>query len=225
MTREHWTDVDRYLVGLLVPPDPELDATLRSSQEANLPAINVAPNQGKLLHLLLLANRARTVLEIGTLAGYSTIWLARALTPEGRLVSLEIDPRRASLARANVEAAGLSEMVEIIVGPAAETIPKLVAEQRAAFDVVFIDADKPNTSRYFDSALELTHVGSLIIVDNVVRAGKVADPAHEDPDVVGMRRFLERLAREPRVSATAVQTVGSKGHDGFVLAVVTSEAE
>ena len=222
MSRQDWTEVDRYLGDLLVAPDSGLDATLRVSRQASLPAINVAPNQGKLLHLLALATRARTVLEVGTLAGYSTIWLARALPQGGGLVTIELDPRHASMAQDNIAAAGLSEVVEIIVGPAIEVLERLAGENRTAFDLVFIDADKPNTSEYFELALTLVHLGSLIIVDNVVRAGKVADPNSDDPNVLGMRRFLDRLANEPRVSATAVQTVGSKGHDGFVLAVVVA---
>ena len=169
------------------------------SRQASLPAINVAPNQGKLLHLLALATRARTVLEVGTLAGYSTIWLARALPQGGGLVTIELDPRHASMAQDNIAAAGLSEVVEIIVGPAIEVLERLAGENRTAFDLVFIDADKPNTSEYFELALTLVHLGSLIIVDNVVRAGKVADPNSDDPNVLGMRRFLDRLANEPHV--------------------------
>ncbi|MGA3216369.1 MAG: O-methyltransferase [Acidimicrobiales bacterium] len=221
MTQQHWSDVDRHLIDRLVPSDPDLDAALQASADAQLPPIHVPPNQGKLLHLLVLATKARSVLEIGTLGGYSTIWLARALPPGGRLVTLEADLRHAAVAQANIDGAGLSEVVEIIVGPAAETLPKLVAEHVPSFDVVFIDADKPNTTEYFAWSLQLSHVGSLIIVDNVVRGGKVVDETSDDPAVRGMQRFLDSLASEPRVSATAVQTVGTKGHDGFVLAVVT----
>jgi predicted O-methyltransferase YrrM len=223
MTQEHWTGVDRYLTDRLVPADPALEAVLKSSEDAHLPPIQVPPNLGKLLHLVVLASGARTVLEIGTLAGYSAIWLARALPPGGRVVSLEADPRHAAIAETNISRAGLSEVVEIIVGPAAETLPKLVAQYGRYFDIVFIDADKPSTTDYFTWSLQLTHVGSLIIVDNVVRGGKVADETSDDPAVQGMQRFFDRLASEPRVSATAIQTVGSKGHDGFVFAMVTGD--
>lgn len=224
VNQQQWTEVDRYLVDRLVGADPALEATLQASDDAQLPPINVAPNQGKLLHLLVLASRARTILEIGTLGGYSTIWLARALPPGGRLVSLEADARHAAIARNNIALAGLSDVVEIIVGEAAKTLPTLVAKVPPGFDFVFIDADKASTTEYFAWSLKLSHLGSLIVVDNVVRGGKVADQASRDPNVVGMQRFLDSLASEPRVSATAVQTVGSKGHDGFLLAVVTGDA-
>lgn len=223
MSQEQWADVDRYLVDLLVPPDPGLDRALTSSAEASLPAINVAPNQGKLLYLLALACRARTVLEIGTLGGYSTIWLARALPADGHLLSLELDPRHAEVARANIAAAGLSQVAEVVVGAATETLARLVEEGRHDFDLVFIDADKPSTLEYFKRSLQLTHPGSLIVVDNVVRGGKVADAGSDDSSVRGMRRLLDHLAQERRVQSTAVQTVGVKGHDGFVLSVVTSD--
>jgi predicted O-methyltransferase YrrM len=222
MTQEHWTEVDRYIVEHLVPHDGALEATLQASKVAGLPSINVAPNQGKLLNLLALATRARSILEIGTLGGYSTIWLARALGEGGRLITLETDPRHAAVAEANIAGAGLSDVVKIIVGPAAETLPKLVAENGPGFDFVFIDADKASTTEYFAWSLRLSHVGTLIVVDNVVRGGKLADLSNDDPSVRGMQRFVDSLASEPRVSATAVQTVGSKGHDGFVLALVTA---
>jgi predicted O-methyltransferase YrrM len=221
MSQQHWSNIDRHLIDRLVPSDEALEASLRASEEAQLPSIHVAPNQGKLLHLLVLATRAKTVLEIGTLGGYSTIWLARALPPGGRLVTLEVDPRHAAVAQANIDCAGLSDVVEIIVGPAAETLPGLVTQRGLSFDFVFIDADKPSTTEYFAWSLQMSHVGSLIVVDNVVRGGKVVDDESDDPAVQGMQRFLDSLASEPRVSATAVQTVGSKGHDGFVLALVT----
>jgi len=223
VTQEQWASVDRYLAGLLVPSDPALEATLQASADAGLPPISVAPNQGKLLHLLVLASGARTVLEIGTLGGYSTIWLARALPSSGRLVTLETDPRHAAVAEHNIERAGLSDVVEILIGPAAETLPKLAAQHRPPFDLVFIDADKPATAEYLAWSLKLSHVGSLIIVDNVVRRGQVIESGSDDANVQGMRRFLDRLASESRVSATAIQTVGVKGHDGFVLAVVTAD--
>ena len=224
MTQQQWAIVDHYFNELLVPSDPALDATLDASTDAGLPAINVAPNQGKLLNLLVLASGARTVLEIGTLGGYSTIWLARALPSSGRLVTLEADPRHAAVARENIRRAGLSDVIEILVGPAAESLPKLKAQHRPPFDLVFIDADKPPTAEYFAWSLELSHVGTLIVVDNVVRGGQVAEAGSDDKNVQGMRRFLDQLASEPRVSATAVQTVGLKGYDGFVLALVTAAA-
>ena len=225
MTVDQWTAVDRYLTSLLVPPDTVLEATPAASADAGLPSINVAPNQGKLLNLLALVSGARTILEIGTLGAYSTIWLARALPSSGRLVSLEADPRHAAVARENIARAGLSDAVEILVGPAAESLPKLRDQRRAPFDFVFIDADKPSTAEYFAWSLEMSHVGTLIVVDNVVRQGQVVESASSDRNVQGMRRFLDQLANEPRVSATAIQTVGVKGHDGFVLAVVIAETQ
>jgi len=224
MAQEKWAEVDRYLDRLLVDTDPALEAALASSSDAGLPAVNVAPNQGKLLHLLVLACGARTVLEIGTLGGYSAIWLARGLPSSGHLVSLEADPMHAAIARENIARAGLSDVVEIMLGPAFESLRKLKAEQRPPFDFVFIDADKRPAAAYFASSLEMSHVGTLIVVDNVVRGGQVCDSGNDDPNVLGMRGLLDEVAREPRVSATAVQTVGVKGHDGFLLALVTSRA-
>jgi len=221
MSLAQWTKVDDYFNGLLAPSDPALDAALEHSAAAGLPPHQVAPNQGKLLHLLARIQGARTVLEIGTLGGYSTIWLARALPEGGRLVSLEADPRSAEVARANVERAGLGEVVEIRTGKALESLPRLAEEGHGPFDVVFIDADKPGNPDYLAWALRLTRPGSLIIGDNVVRDGEVADPASTDPRVQGVRRFTELLAGEPRLTATAVQTVGEKGYDGFALALVT----
>jgi predicted O-methyltransferase YrrM len=223
MSRERWTAVDRYITDLLVPPDPALDEALRDSVAAGLPPINVAPNQGKLLMLLARVHGARDILEVGTLGGYSTIWLARALPDGGRLVTLESDPKHAEVARANIARAGLAGVVELRLGPALETLPRLAAEGRGPFDLIFIDADKPSTPEYFAWALRLSRRGSLIVVDNVVRDGAVADAASEDAAVQGVRRFYERLAAEPRVSATAIQTVGSKGYDGFALALVTAD--
>jgi predicted O-methyltransferase YrrM len=226
MTQEHWTAVDRYFADLLLPPDPALDAALRSSEAAGLPSIHVSAAQGKLLHLLARAQGARRILEIGTLGGYSTIWLARALpaAPEGRLVTLEADPRHADVARGNIAAAGLADVVQLRVGRAIQTLPQLAAERAGPFDLVFIDADKPSTADYFAWAMRLTRRGSLIVVDNVVRKGKVIEADSDDANVQGIRRFNEALAREARVSATAIQTVGSKGYDGFALALVTSDA-
>jgi predicted O-methyltransferase YrrM len=182
--------------------------------------INVAPNQGKLLYVLAVAHGARTILEIGTLAGYSTIWLARALPADGRLITLEYEPKHAEVARANIARAGLAAQVEVRVGAALDTLPQLAAEDAGPFDLVFIDADKVNSVAYFNWALKLTRPGSLIIIDNVVRDGKVIDAASRDVSVQGVRALYEALAAEPRVAATAVQTVGSKGYDGLAVAVV-----
>jgi predicted O-methyltransferase YrrM len=223
MTQEQWTAVDRYLTALFIPPDPVLDAALEASAAAGLPPYQIAPNQGKLLALLAQVMGARAVLEIGTLGGYSAIWLARALPPDGRLITLEANPRHAEVARANLAAAGLAEVVEVRVGRALDTLSQLAAEKRGSFDLVFIDADKPNNTAYFDWALRLTRQGSLIIVDNIVRSGRVIDAGSEDPSVQGVRHFNERLAVEPRVSATAIQTVGSKGYDGLVIARVVGD--
>jgi predicted O-methyltransferase YrrM len=223
MSQDLWTAVDGYITGLLVPADPALDAALEASAAAGLPAIGVAPNQGKLLMLLARLQGARRILEIGTLGGYSTIWLARALPPGGRLVTLEADPEYAGVARANLARAGFADVAEVRVGPAAESLPRLAEEGAGPFDVVFIDADKPSTPEYFRWALRLARRGTLIVVDNVVRDGAVIDGDSEDPAVRGIRRFNELAAAEPRVSATAIQTVGSKGYDGFALALVTAD--
>jgi len=216
-----WTDVDAYLEDLLVRPDSALTEALHASAAAGLPEIQVAPNQGKLLHLLALSMGARTILEFGTLGGYSTLWLARALPADGRLVTLELEAAHAAVARANLARAGLVVPVDIRVGPALETIAQLADENPPPFDFIFIDADKVNTLAYFEWSLKLAHPGSLIVVDNIVRAGAIIDPAHPDARVQGIRRFLDALSREPRVTATAVQTVGSKGYDGFVIARVS----
>ncbi len=223
MSQELWTSVDRYLNDLLVASDPALDAALEASANAGLPAINVAPNQGKLLHLLARLQGARVILEIGTLGGYSTIWLARALPPGGRLITLEANPRHADVARANIARAGLEHVVDLRLGPALETLPLLAVEGRGPFDLIFIDADKPGYADYFRWALKLSRRGTVIIADNVVRKGAVADAATEDPLVQGVRRFMEVVAGEPRVSATAIQTVGSKGYDGLAIAVVIAD--
>src|SRR5688500_9622718 len=210
MPQEQWTAVDRYFADLLAPSDPALDAALAASADAGLPAINVSPHLGKLLHLLARVHGARTILEIGTLGGYSTIWLARALPAGGRLVTLEADPEHAEVARANIARAGLTEVVEIRLGRALETLPRLAAEDRGPFDLIFVDADKPSNAEYFAWALKLSRPGSLIVVDNVVRNGAVVDAASTDPSVQGVRRLNEAIAAEPRVTATAIQTVGSK---------------
>ncbi len=221
MAQEDWTEVDRLLDGLLVGSDPELEAALAGNAAAGLPAIDLSPTQGKLLHLIARVAGARRVLELGALGGYSTIWLARALPPDGRLISLELDPGYAEVARTNLARAGLPELVEIRVGPALENLPKLAAEEGGPFDLVFIDADKESTPAYFEWALALTRPGSLIVVDNVVRGGAIVNSDHGDPRVRAMRAFVEQLAAEPRVSATVIQTVGSKGYDGFAVALVT----
>jgi caffeoyl-CoA O-methyltransferase len=221
MSQTQWTAVDRYITDLFVPPDPALDAALQATADAGMPLINVAPNQGKLLHVLALAHGARSILEIGTLAGYSTIWLARALPAGGRLVTLEVDPKHAEVARANIARAGLANTVDLRLGRALDTLPQLVAEGQGPFDLVFIDADKPNTTAYFEWALKLTRPGSLIIADNVVRDGAVIDADSTNASVQGVRRFNAALAAEPRVTASVIQTVGSKGYDGLAIAVVT----
>ena len=216
--QQRWADVDRYLVETLVPSDPALEAALADSAAAGLPAISVAPNQGKLLQLLALSRGARRILEVGTLGGYSTIWMARALPADGRLVTLELDPGYADVARANLERAGVADRVEVRVGRAVDLLPALVDEE--PFDLVFIDADKPSNPDYFRWAMRLTRPGSLVVVDNVVRDGAVAEGTSTDPGVLGTRAVLSAMAAEPRVSATALQTVGSKGYDGFALALV-----
>ncbi|MCM2414084.1 O-methyltransferase [Streptomyces sp. RKAG290] len=221
MTQAQWTAVDDYFNTLLVGPDDALDAAVEASEKAGLPAIQVAANQGKLLNLLARLQGARTVLEIGTLGGYSTIWLARALPEGGRLLTLESDPECAEVARGNIERAGLSEVVEIRVGRALDTLPELAEQGYGPFDVVFIDADKPSNPDYLAWSLRLTRPGSLIVADNVVRDGEVADGASDDPKVQGVRRFTELVAAEPTLTATALQTVGTKGYDGLLMALVT----
>ena len=222
--QEKWTAVDRYLTGLFGPRDDALDAALEAALEASraagLPAYQVSPNEGKLLHLLALSHGARKILEIGTLGGYSTIWLARALPPGGRLITLEANPMHADVARATIARAGFADSVAIRVGRAIDTLPKLQAEGAGPFDLIFIDADKPGNPDYLAWSLRLSRRGTLIIADNVVRGGDVLDAVSSDASVQGVRRFNEMLAREPRVSATAIQTVGSKGHDGCALALV-----
>jgi predicted O-methyltransferase YrrM len=220
MTQELWTAVDSYICDLLVPPDAALTAAQQATEAAGLPPIAVSPAQGKLLYLLARMQGARKILEIGTLGGYSTIWLARALPATGRLITLEIDPKHAEVARTNIAFAGLAGVVEVRLGKALETLPQLAAESPSPFDLIFIDADKSNIPAYFDWALKLARPGTVIIVDNIVRDGKVIDATSDDPNIQGVRRFNELLAAEPRVSATAIQTVGSKGYDGFALVIV-----
>ncbi|MEU6475453.1 O-methyltransferase [Streptomyces sp. NPDC047017] len=215
-----WDDVDDYFTALLSPEDEPLAATRRDSDKEGLPPINVTANQGKLLHLLAQLQGARRVLEIGTLGGYSTIWLARALPADGRLVTLEYDGHHADVARRNLAHAGLDRIAEVRVGPALESLPKLADENPAPFDLVFIDADKVNNPHYVEWALRLTRSGSLIVLDNVVREGRVTDAASTDPGVRGTRAALQLIADHPRLDGTAIQTVGAKGYDGFALARV-----
>ncbi len=222
MTEHAWTSVDEYLNERLVERDPALDAALADSAAAGLPAIAVAPNQGKLLNLLARLRGARRILEVGTLGGYSAIWLGRALPADGRLITLEVDPKHAQVAEKNLARAGLRDKVEIRVGPALETLARLTAEKQAPFDLTFIDADKQNNANYFDAALKLSRPGSLILVDNVVRHGAITDARSTEPAIVGTRQLFDRLRNEPRVDATAVQTVGVKGWDGLAIALVTS---
>ena len=222
-TQDLWTDVDRYLGGLLAPADPALTDALESSTKAGLPEIQVSTVQGKLLSILAGAIRARRILEIGTLGGYSTIWLARAPPPDGKLISLEADPKHADVARANVARAGLAGIVDIRLGRALETLPAIAAESSEPFDLIFIDADKQSIPEYFAWSLKLARKGSLILVDNVVREGKVIETKSEDTNVQGVRRFMDLLAAEKRVTATAIQTVGTKGYDGLAIALVTSD--
>jgi predicted O-methyltransferase YrrM len=222
MDQELWKDVDDYLVSLLAPADPTLDAALADSVSSGLPAINVAPNQGKLLELLARIHGSRRILEIGTLGGYSTIWLARALPEGGELISLELDPHHAEVARVNIERAGYATSVDVRIGSAVESLRDLVAEEVEPFDFVFIDADKEGYPEYFALALALSRPGTVIVADNVVREGAVIDPQHPDERVRAVRAFLELVAAEDRVEGTVIQTVGSKGYDGFALLLVTS---
>jgi predicted O-methyltransferase YrrM len=221
MTETPWTHIDRYLASQLAAHDEALDAALRESSAAGLPEIQVSPTHGKLLHLLARAASAKKILEIGTLGGYSAIWMARALPPDGRLVTLEFDPKHAEVARRNLARAGVGDRVEIRIGAALDTLPRLVEEKAGPFDLVFIDADKQHNPDYFAWALRLARPGTFIVVDNVVREGSVLDATSEDASVQGTRRVLDAMAREPRVVATAIQTVGLKGHDGFAIALVT----
>lgn len=222
MGSELWSRVDEYLVERLVPVDHALDAALSANATAGLPPHDVAPNQGKFLHLLARMVGARRILEIGTLGGYSTIWLARALPEGGKVVTLEADPRHAEVALANLERAGVSPAVELRLGPAVASLAALRKEGVEPFDLVFIDADKPNNPAYLEGSLALSRPGTVIVGDNVVRDGALVDPDSEDDRVQGVRRFFDLIAADPRLEATALQTVGSKGWDGFALALVTS---
>jgi predicted O-methyltransferase YrrM len=218
MSQDQWTAVDRYFTDMLFERDPALDEALRASAAAGLPPIAVSAAQGKFLHLLARAMNARRILEIGTLGGYSTIWLGRALPPDGRLVTLEFEPKHAEVARANLARAGLAGVVEVMVGNALDTLPGLVGG--GPFDLTFIDADKPGYPAYLPWAVKLARPGSLIVADNVVRKGAVTDASSSDANVQGVRRFTELLAAEGRLSATVLQTVGTKGYDGMVVALV-----
>jgi predicted O-methyltransferase YrrM len=215
-----WTQVDDYFAKLLLPPDDVLDAVMQSCAAEKLPPISVAPNQGKLLQMLARIHGAKKILEIGTLAGYSTICMARALPPAGKLITLEIDPRHAAIARHNIARAQLAATVEVRVGRALDLLPALTAE--GPFDLIFIDADKPSNPDYFQWALKLSRPGTLLIIDNVVREGAVINPASPDANVQGVRRLAQAMAGETRITATALQTVGSKGYDGLIFALVNS---
>jgi predicted O-methyltransferase YrrM len=215
VAQDTWTAVDDYVTGLLAPSDEALDAAVRAGEAAGLPQIQVSPPQGKLLNLLAKTIGARSILEFGTLAGYSTIWMARALPANGRLISLEANPKYAEVAAASITAAGLGEVVEVRVGPALDQLPQLEADGAGPFDLTFIDADKVHTPDYFAWALEHARPGGLIVADNVVRDGRLADLSDDDPAIEAQRRFHELLADEPRVEATTIQTVGGKGYDGF----------
>jgi predicted O-methyltransferase YrrM len=214
---DRWTEVDRFFSDALIAPDPVLESALESSRAAGLPAINVSPNQGKLLEILARILNARSILEIGTLGAYSTIWLARGMQAGGRLITLEADPAHAAVARANIARAGLQSVVELRLGSASDTLPQISGERRGPFDLIFIDADKRNIPSYFEWAIRLSRPGSIIVVDNVVRDGRVIDSKSDDPDIQGVRRFIEMLGANATVSGTAIQTVGIKGYDGFAI--------
>ena len=219
MSEQLWTDVDQYLIEQYFEPDPTLDAALAASTAGGLPSINVSPTQGKLLHIYAKMIQAKKILEIGTLGGYSAIWMARALPASGKLVTLEFDPKHAAVAENNFVAAGVADRIDLRIGRAIDHLPKLHAEQGGSFDLIFIDADKQSTADYFSWAMRLSHPGTVIIVDNVIRKGRVIDPAGDDA-VRGIRRFNDAVRGEKRVTATALQTVGSKGYDGFTLLLV-----
>jgi predicted O-methyltransferase YrrM len=220
MSQYIWTAVDNYFGDLLIPSDPALDAALQASVAAGLPSIQVSPSQGKLLHLIARIQGARNILEIGTLGGYSTIWMARAIPENGRVLTLEADPKHADVARKNFSQAGVAGKVELRLGKALETLPQVASEGLGPFDLFFIDANKNNMPEYFEWALKLSHPGSVMIADNVVRNGAVLDTNTNDADIQGVRRFTEMLAKEERVTATTLQTVGSKGYDGLTLILV-----
>lgn len=218
---ERWIEADAYIADRLIGPDPQQDAAVAASERAGLPSIQVSAPLGKLLYLLASMLGAQRILEIGTLGGYSGTWLARALPNDGRLVTCELDPKHADVARASFERAGLGKVTEVRVGPASDTLPKLVAEGAGPFDLVFIDADKPGYPVYLEWALRLSRKGTVIVFDNMVRRGAVADATSDDENVVAIRKTYDLISKERRLTATGIQTVGTKGYDGFVLALVT----
>lgn len=220
MDKELWTAVDQYFIEKLIPTDPVLERASSANAAAGLPHIDVAPNQGKLLHLIARIHRAQRILEIGTLGGYSTIWLARALSANGKLITLEAEPKHAEVARGNIEHAGLLSLVDLRLGPALDSLQTLWQESSQPFDLIFIDADKENNPAYLEWSLRFSRPGTLIICDNVVRDGAVIDAQSSSADIQGTRRFFDMVAADPRLDATALQTVGTKGYDGFALALV-----
>ena len=222
MTNEAWTAIDNHIENLLVGEDTHLKDAVDLANQEGLRAIQVAPNQGKLLQLLALVQQSVRILEIGTLGGYSTIWLARALPDHGKLVTIELDPHHAAVAQTNLDRAGLSDRVEIRIGNALSVLDDMAGAETEPFDFIFIDADKPGYAAYLDLSLRLSRPGTLIIADNIIRNGGLVNPASDDPDVIGVREFVEQLAANPRLSSTAIQTVGSKGWDGFALIRVQS---
>jgi predicted O-methyltransferase YrrM len=221
MAQERWTQVDDYLAGALIPSDTVLDAAIRAGVDAGMPQIQVSPTQGRFLYLMARVLGARKILEIGTLAGYSTIWMARALPPGGRLITLEVDSKHAGVARSNFRRARLDSMIEVRIGVALESLPGLATQGAGPFDLVFIDADKENNPEYVAWALRMSHPGTVMIVDNVVRHGAVVDKTSQDASIRGIRGMLELVASEPRLEATAIQTVGVRGYDGFAMIRVT----
>ena len=223
MAEDQWVAVEQYFSKSLLLNDPTLESALATSEKAGLPAISVSPTQGKLLQMLAQMLGARAILEIGTLGGYSTIWMARGMSPGGHLITLEVDPSHAAVAQRNLSSAGLQEVVEVKVGNALETLPRLAADRHGPFDLIFIDADKQNIPAYFEWALKLSRPGTVIVVDNVVRDGAVIDADSSDESVQGVRRFIEQVAANRRVSGTAIQTVGIKGYDGFAIVRVTTQ--
>lgn len=220
MSQELWTAVDNYIVHKMLPADDSLDQAVRASEEAGLPSIQVSPAQGKFLYMLAKVHRAKRILEVGTLGGYSTIWLARALPDDGRLITMEIDPKHAAVAQSNLDREGVSNKVELLTGNALDLLPDLEKRNELPFDLSFIDADKVNIPAYFESALRMSRPGSLILVDNVVRNGAVVDASSHDPSVQGVQKLNDMIAHDPRVTATVLQTVGIKGYDGLAIALV-----
>jgi predicted O-methyltransferase YrrM len=220
MPQDLYTAVDNYLAETLIPPDPAMEAVLKTCEDAGLPAIAVTPTQGKFLQIIARMSNAKRILEIGTLGGYSTIWLARALPPNGQVVTLEFNPKHAEVAQQNFRRANVESLIRLHIGAALDTLPQIAATNPPPFDLIFIDADKKNNPHYFKWALKLSRSDTVIIIDNVVREGKVVDADSDDPDIVGTRQVLSDIANEPRVSATALQTSDAKGHDGFALALV-----